>query len=356
MTTAMISTSLLRGPAFMKTLAYPPRIEIARLPTPCVLLRRFSERLGVEIYVKRDDLTGIALSGNKVRKLEFVLADALAKKADTVLTCGGAQSNHARATAVAAAMLGLRCRLLLRTPDPANPPRAEGNILLDRMAGADIVWISPEEYRNRAEIFNREASLLQWEGRTPYIIPEGASDPMGAWGYIRAAEEIKKDIAVLGPEQPATIIHATGSGGTAAGLVLGARLCDLPARTVTFNVCDNRLHFLNVIGTICERAIAEFHLPVEFDRHRDLHIIDGYVGRGYALSRPQELSLICDVARTEGIFLDPVYTGKAFFGMVQELKKRPGCFGEKIVFIHTGGVFALFPNASEIESVLQSGG
>jgi D-cysteine desulfhydrase len=306
----------------------------------------------VEIYVKRDDLTGIALSGNKIRKLEFVLADALAKKADTVLTCGGAQSNHARATAIAAAMLNLRCRLLLRTADPANPPSAEGNILLDRMAGAEIVWISPDEHRNRAEVFEREAALLQKQGRTPYIIPEGASDTKGVWGYIRAAEEIKKDIAALGPEQATTLIHATGSGGTAAGLALGTRLFGLAVRTVTFNVCDNRLHFLNVIGNICKRAISEFQLPVDFNPHRDLNIVDGYVGRGYALSRPEELCLLCDVARTEGIFLDPVYTGKAFFGMVQELKKQPGCFGKRILFLHTGGIFGLFPKAAGIESLL----
>jgi len=336
----------------MDQFAYPPRIELARLPTPCVPLRRISERFGVEIYVKRDDLTGISLSGNKVRKLEYVLADALAKRADAVLTCGGAQSNHARATAVAAAMLGLRCRLLLRTPDPANPPQVEGNVLLDRMAGAEIVWITPEEYRNRAEVFDREAALLRKEGRTAYIIPEGASDPTGAWGYIRAAEEIKKDLAALGPEQPTTVIHATGSGGTAAGLALGVKLFDLPVRAVTINVCDDRVHFLNAIGNICERAVSEFQLPVDFDRHRDLHIIDGYVGRGYALSRPEELNLICDVARTEGIFLDPVYTGKAFWGMAEELKKRPGCFGKRIVFLHTGGIFGLFPKAAEIQSLL----
>jgi D-cysteine desulfhydrase len=165
----------------MKKTACPPRIEIARLPTPCIPLRRLSKQLGVEIYVKRDDLTGIVLTGNKVRKLEFVLADALAKKADVVLTCGGAQSNHSRATAAAAAMLGLRCRLLLRTPDPANPPSTEGNILLDRMAGAEIVWISTEEYQNRDEIFEREAASLKKEGRTPYVIPEGASNSLGTW-------------------------------------------------------------------------------------------------------------------------------------------------------------------------------
>lgn len=335
-------------------IAYPPRINLACLPTPLSPLRRFGEKLGVELYIKRDDLTGITLSGNKVRKLEFVLADALAKKADVVLTCGGAQSNHSRATAVAAAMAGIRCRLLLRTVDPANPPPADGNILLDRMAGAEIVWITPEEYRNRGEIFEREAAVLRKQGLTPYIIPEGASNPLGSWGYIHAAEELGKDLAGLqgGSEHPVTIIHATGSGGTAAGLILGVRLAGLNARVATVNVCDDRDYFVSAIGDICEGAIAGYHLDVDFDRQRDIDIIDGYVGRGYALSRPEELSLLCELARMEGIFLDPVYTGKAFYGMVRELENNPGCFGDRIVFIHTGGLFSLFAIAREIEPLL----
>ena len=341
----------------MKTttpIPYPPRIELACLPTPFTRLRRFSEKLGVELYVKRDDLTGVALTGNKVRKLEFVLADALAKKADVVLTCGGAQSNHSRATAVAAAMAGLRCRLLLRTADPANPPAADGNILLDRMAGAEIVWITPEEYRVRGEIFEREAAALRKQGLNPYIIPEGASNPLGSWGYIRAAEELGRDLAALpgGSDEPVTIVHATGSGGTAAGLILGVRLAGLNARVATVNVCDDRDYFVRTIGEICEEAVATYGLGLDFDRERDIRVVDGYVGLGYALSRPEELSLICELARSEGIFLDPVYTGKAFYGMVRELERNPGCFGERIVFIHTGGIFSLFAIAREIEPLL----
>jgi len=338
-------------------IAYPPRIELARLPTPVRKLQRFGDRLGVELYMKRDDLTGIALTGNKVRKLEFVLADALVQKADVVLTCGGAQSNHSRATAVAAAMVGLRCRLLLRTADPAHPPAAEGNILLDRMAGAEIVWISREEYQRRHEIFEREAAALRREGRTPYIIPEGASNPVGSWGYLMAAEELAGDIAGLpgGLDRATTIIHATGSGGTAAGMILGARLASLPARVVSVNVCDDRAYFVRVIGDICEQLIAGYGLEIDFDRQRDINIVDGYVGRGYAMAAPEELALYCDVARTEGIFLDPVYTGKAFYGMVQELKRDPRCFGERIVFVHTGGIFSLFSMASEIEEVMGDG-
>jgi len=338
---------------FLAVESYPPRIDLARLPTPLHPLKRWSEKLGVDLMIKRDDLTGAALSGNKIRKLEFVLADARAKQADTVLTCGGEQSNHCRATAIAATMLGMHCRLLLRTADPTHPPPPDGNILLDRMAGAEIIWITPEEYKRRDEFFAREADSLRSQGRVPYIIPEGASDAVGAWGYIKAMEELVEDISGFSSgEEPVTVLHACGSGGTAAGLILGAKLSQRPIRVTSVNVCDDRDYFIGVVGDICDKAIADYQLEVAFDRHRDIDIIDGYVGRGYALSQPEELKLICELARTEGIFLDPVYTGKAFYGMVQELERVPGCFGKRIVFIHTGGIFGLFPAAKQIASLL----
>ncbi len=335
-------------------LSFPPQINLARLPTPMQPLRRLSQKYGVELYIKRDDLTGAALSGNKIRKLEFVLADALAQKADTVITCGGAQSNHCRATAIAAAMLGIKCRLLLRTSDPSKPPSAEGNILLDRLAGAEIVWITPEAYKKRDELMAREAAALQASGRKAYAIPEGASNALGALGYIRATEELVNDITNMpgGAHQACTIINAAGSGGTTAGLILGAKIFDVNARIASVNVCDDRDYFVRAIGDICENAIADYHLDIKFNRQRDVDIIDGYVGRGYALSQPQELALLRDVAQTEGIFLDPVYTGKAFYGMVEELKRDPGCFGERIIFVHTGGLFGLFPKAQEISALL----
>ncbi len=336
------------------SVTYPPHINLARLPTPFHPLPHLSAKLGVELFMKRDDLTGIALSGNKIRKLEFVLADTVAQKANTVLTCGGAQSNHCRATAIAAAMLGLNCRLLLRTSDPLNPPPPEGNILLDQMAGAEIVWITPEEYKIRDEILEREAKSLRNAGRKPYMIPEGASTALGVWGYIKCLEELINDIANLpdGANKDYTIVSATGSGGTSAGLILGNKIFDFNARVVGINVCDDHDYFVRVIGEICENAISDYQLEIDFSRDSDINIIDGYVGRGYALSRPEELAEICGLARTEGIFLDPVYTGKAFFGMLQELKQNPKCFGERIIFIHTGGIFGLFSRAREIESLL----
>jgi D-cysteine desulfhydrase len=317
-------------------------------------LRRLSEKFGVELYIKRDDLTGVGLSGNKIRKLEFVLADALAQNADTVITCGGAHSNHCRATAIAAAMLGLKCRLLMRTPDPSNPPPAEGNILLDRMAGAEIVWITPDEYRKRDELMTREAEAMEESGHRTYTIPEGASTALGTLGYVRATEELVNDITnrLGGAQQTCTIICAAGSGGTSAGLILGIKIFEVNARVVSINVCDDRDHFLREIGNICENAIADYHLDIDFDREQDIEIIDGYVGLGTGSSRPEELKMINEVAQTEGILLDPVYTGKAFYGMVEELKRDPKCFGERIIFIHTGGIFSLFQRASELEAIL----
>ncbi|MGD9016102.1 MAG: D-cysteine desulfhydrase family protein [Desulfobacterales bacterium] len=332
----------------------PPRLDLARTPTPLEFLPHTSRETGVEIYVKRDDFTGMELSGNKIRKLEFIMADALAQGADTILTCGGAQSNHARATAIAATRLGLDCRLILRTADPHAPPNPTGNILLDRMAGASTVWITPEEYRRRDEIFTREEALLRRQGRRPYSIPEGGSTALGAWGYVRATEELSRDLAQLpeGLERSTSVVVAAGSGGTAAGLILGARLLDLNTDITAINVCDDRDYFLEVIGTICETFLATNGMDIPFEREGDIHIVDGYVGRGYALSRPEELSMIVEVARREGLFLDPVYTGKAFYGMIQELKRNPHRFGERIVFIHTGGLFGLFPHADDIAPLL----
>ncbi len=331
----------------------PARIALANLPTPVQKLERFGAQLGLELYIKRDDFTGAELGGNKIRKLEYVMAQALKEGADTVITCGGVQSNHARATAAAAAKLGLRSLLLLRVPDPSSPPPLEANSLLDRMVGADFVWLTPEEYKRRDEFFAREAERLASLGRKAYLIPEGASDALGAWGYLRAMAELAPQLDDLGiNDADTTILLATGSGGTASGAVLGKLLLDLPVRVATVNVCDDREHFMGVMAAICTQAIEGFGLDINFEPERDLNIIDGYVGRGYALSQPSELRLISDLARTEGVILDPVYTGKAFYGLVQEAKNDAARFGKRVVFIHTGGLFGLFPKTAELQELL----
>jgi D-cysteine desulfhydrase len=328
-------------------LAYPDRLPIAATPTPLEPLARFGKRLGVELLCKRDDLTGAPLTGNKVRKLEFLLAEAQAQRADVVLTCGGAQSNHCRATAIAARRLGMDSLLLLRVPDPANPPPLDGNLLLDRLVGADVRWVTPAEYAERARLFAEASAALRARGRHPYVVPEGGSNALGAWGYVRCVEELAREL----PPGRATILYAAGSGGTGAGLILGVKLLGLDWRVVGVNVCDDRDYFVRVIGEIVEQAIARFELGLSFQRD-EVEIVDGYVGEGYAKSRPTELRLIAEVARTEGVLLDPVYTGKAFFGMTRELERNPRRFGERVVFIHTGGIFGLFPKAAELAPLL----
>jgi D-cysteine desulfhydrase len=328
-------------------LRQPERIRRARLPTPLEPAHRLSQQLGVELLIKRDDLTGATLSGNKIRKLEFLFAEALEQGCDTVITCGGEQSNHCRATALAATELGLRSFLLLRTEDPKKPPPPEANILLDKLAGADIRWVSREEYKRRAQLFVEVQGLLAAQGRKPYLIPEGGSNALGAWGYINCIQELKQELG----DRPLTIVYAAGSGGTGAGILLGIKLLKLPWRAVGINVCDDKDYFVSVIGEIMEQAITRWKLEVDFDRG-EIEICDGHVGLGYAKSRPEELETLRDVARAEGLILDPVYTGKAFHGLKTELARDRKAFGERICFIHTGGIYGLFPKAAELAPLL----
>lgn len=327
---------------------YPPSVELARLPTPLHLLERLSERLERSIYCKRDDLTGAALSGNKVRKLEFLLAAATDGGHGGLITCGGEQSNHARATALAAARLGMRCHLLLRTEDPEKPPASSGNILLDRLAGATIEWIDADTYAQGEKLLARRAKELSAEqGVSFYPIPEGGSNALGAWGYIRCAAELAEQ---LGPV-PATIVYPVGSGGTAAGLIAGCRLFDLPYRLVGFAVADERKTFQERIASILAELAETFEHDVAVEAE-GIEIIDDYVGRGYALSREEELRCIVDTARESGLVLDPVYSAKAMYGLLCELDRAGRNFGEQIVFLHTGGIFGLLPKADELEPLL----
>jgi D-cysteine desulfhydrase len=334
-------------------LKYPERIALARTPTPLERADRTSAELGIELFFKRDDLTGAELTGNKVRKLEFLFADARAREADMVITCGGEQSNHCRATALAATRLGLRSRVLLRTADPARPPAATGNILLDRMAGAEVQWITPADYARRAAIMSELAERLAQAGRRPYVIPEGGSNAVGAWGYVRAAAELDADLAAL-PARPTTVVYACGSGGTGAGLILGAALLGWRERGIRVcgvNVCDDRAYFVRVIRQICRDFEERYRLGVEIGEE-DIDIADGHVGLGYARSRPEELQDIVDLARREALILDPVYTGKAFHGLLREVERDRARFGERVVFLHTGGIFGLFPAADQMAPLL----
>jgi len=316
----------------------PARVRLANLPTRGHFIRHGEHR----IWLKRDDHTGSELMGNKVRKLEYLLAEAEAQSATHVITCGGEQSNHARATAFAAAQLGMASVLILRCDDPAKPPAATGNILLDRLVGSEIVWITRPAWRDRNRLLAEQAERIRAAGGRPYIVPEGGSNALGSWGYIRAMRELADDLAQL--PAPVTVVYACGSGGTGAGLVLGAKLFGLGARGIRVagvNVCDDRAYFLNAIGTICRDAEERWQLGTSISPD-DIDIVDGHVGLGYAKSRNEELVTIRDVCRANGVVLDPVYTGKAFHGMVTELARDPKRFGASIAFLHTGGMFGGF--------------
>jgi D-cysteine desulfhydrase len=322
----------------------PPRIRLANTPTRGHWLR-YGERLGTRIWMKRDDQTGSELMGNKVRKLEYLMAEALQQQATHVVTCGGEQSNHARATAFAATQLGLKSVLVLRTDNPGQPPAPTGNILLDRMCGAELRWISRPAWRDRNRLMAEEADKIRAAGGRPYVIPEGGSNALGSWGYLRAMRELVEDLAgIAAPDNPVTIVYACGSGGTGAGLVLGWKLLGLAAlgiRIAGIAVCDDKAYFVDAIGKICGDFEERWQLDARVTP-QDIDILDGHVGLGYAKSRREELETIRDVCRSDGIVLDPVYTGKAFHGVVSELKKDPTRFGSAVAFLHTGGMFGLF--------------
>jgi D-cysteine desulfhydrase len=321
--------------------AEPPRTSLAHIPTAGHWLRR--RWGGLPVWMKRDDHTGGELSGNKIRKLEYLLAEAVAQGATYVLTCGGEQSNHARATALAAARCGLASVLILRTQDPSTPPLATGNILLDQLVGAELRWIAHAQWKDRNLLLAEEAERLRQRGERPYIIPEGGSNALGTWGYIRAAHELVRELEAAQLPRPATVLYACGSGGTGAGLVLGAKLArfaDHGLAVAGVNVCDNRDYFVHQIREICAQVEARWNLGADVT-DADIDIVDGHVGLGYARSRPQELTTIREVCRQEGVVLDPVYTGKAFHGMLTELAASPQRFGEAVCFVHTGGLFGL---------------
>ena len=322
------------------------RISLASLPTPIYPLKNVSRELGKSIWIKRDDFTGVEMSGNKVRKLEFSIAQALKEGADVLITAGGIQSNHARATAAAAARLGLWSHLVLEI---SKDPDTEGNYLLDQMFGAKITLLDENGDVSVSEKIEEIAEAYRQEGKKPYIIPVGASNCIGNFGYLNAFREIMAQEEKLGVTFDA-IVCATGSGGTYSGLYLGNKLFDRKKKIVGVTVCYNKDHFTEVCGTIVNETLSL--LGESPDEDKDFTFIDGYKGLGYAISKPDELRFIADIAAKEGIILDPVYTGKAFYGLYSEVKKGTFDSCENILFIHTGGQYGLFPKQGQMAEVL----
>lgn len=318
------------------------KIEIANLPTKIKKLEKFSKELNANIYIKRDDHTGTEISGNKIRKLEYLAKDAIDNGYNLLITCGGIQSNHCRATVATATMFGLKSAVLLRISD--KPPVA-GNYFLDKLLGADVKFCTREEYSNhRGEIMEAMAAEYRKQGYKPYIIPEGASNAIGTLGYYNCMDEILKQEKEMGITFN-TIVVATGSGGTYAGLYLANEVKKLGKRVIGMAVCDNTEYFTNIAHTIATEALQYIPEYKDFTLNRNnIEINDKYIGIGYALSRPEELEFIKNFARTEGVILDQVYTGKAMYGLYNELKPGGNINPENnnILFIHTGGLFGLF--------------
>ncbi len=315
----------------------PERLRLAYAPTPIEPLPRLGEPLGIELSVKRDDLTGFAESGNKVRKLEFLVREALDQGADTLITVGALQSNCCRATAAIAAKLGLRCLLGLRGE---RPPVADGNLLLARLFGAEAEFVRPEEVDQPDALFARLGEQVRRRGGRPYVIPESGSSELGVLGYAAAIEELQTQIAAGAPEPDAVVI-AAWSGGSLAGLHLGKALFGLRAEIWGVPIAFEADSIRDYVWNTVRKATSRFGFDVALEREA-IRLLDGYQGLGRAGTRAEELAMVGRAAREAGLLLDPVYTAKAFLALA-DAARRDRRLGRRVLFLHTGGGFGVFP-------------
>ncbi len=325
----------------------PERIRLAYGPTPIEPVRGLGDELGIELYVKRDDLTGFAESGNKVRKLEFLVREALDHGADTLITVGALQSNCCRATAAIAARLGLRCVLGLRGE---RPVWADGNLLIARLFGADTVFVPPAEVDQPDALFARLVERVRQAGGRPYVIPESGSNELGVLGYAAVVEELLAQIAD-GVPAPDTIVIAAWSGGSLAGLHLGKALFGLPAEIYGVPVAFEAAAIRDYVWTTVRKAGARFGFDVSVAPDA-IHLLDGYQGLGRAGTRREELAMVERAAREAGLLLEPVYTAKALLALLDRARQAPGSLGRRILFLHTGGGFGVFPFRASLTRLL----
>jgi L-cysteate sulfo-lyase len=322
-------------------LAALPRTSLGFFPTPIHPLPNLSARLGgPTLWVKRDDQTGLATGGNKTRKLEFLVAAALQQHADTLITVGAPQSNHARQTAAAAAKAGLKSALVLRG---AAPTDRTGNILLDDLIGAEVFWAGA---RPLDEVAAEVAEELSARGQQPYLIPLGGSNPIGAAGYAAALVEFVEQMKATGTSFDA-IVFATSSGGTQSGMVLGAKLCSYAGRVLGISV-DHRADQLTRLLVDLANATAR-HIGEGFTfSAQDFEVNDRYLGGGYAVMGEPEREAIRLCAQAEGLLVDPVYTGRAMAGLIDLIRRGEFRSGQNVLFWHTGGTAALFAYATQL--------
>ncbi|MBT3534542.1 MAG: D-cysteine desulfhydrase [Rhodospirillaceae bacterium] len=318
-----------------------PRQSIAHLPTPLEPMARLAVHLGgPRILVKRDDCTGLALGGNKTRKLEFLIAEALAQGADTLLTTGGVQSNHVRQNAAAAARAGLSCHLVLAPAVTWNDPAYDvsGNVLLDHLLGAQVHLLPPGTDRDKA--MGRLARVLNSQGKAVYVIPSGGSNAVGALGYVACAMELADQAAELG-EKVDYLVHASGSGGTQAGLVAGMQLSGSSTQVLGIDITANAADLKKKVRSITQATLHHLGGDEALDRNA-LQIIEGYAGEAYGLPTEQMRAAVRLAARMDGLILDPVYTGKAMAGLIDLISQGRFDKDQTVVFLHTGGMPGLF--------------
>lgn len=324
-----------------------PRVSLGHFPTPLEELPRLAHHLGIaRLLVKRDDQTGLAGGGNKTRKLEFLVADAIAQGADTLVTAGAAQSNHCRQTAAAAARMGLGCVLVLGGDPPTELPT--GNLLLDTLLGAELRWSGP--YR-RGEPLHQVVEALRAAGRRPYLIPYGGSNALGAAAYADAMHELADQCG--GPAALATIdrmVIASSSGATQAGLVVGAHMVAYPGQIIGIAIDKEEMPHLPYgehLATLANETAALLGAAKTFTP-QDFIVVREYTGAGYGVVGELERQAIRLTARLEGLLLDPVYTGRAMGGLMDLVHRRVISPKETVLFWHTGGMPALFAYAQAL--------
>ena len=317
------------------------RVSLGHFPTPLHALPRLSEKLGgPRLFVKRDDQTGLATGGNKTRKLEFLVADALDRHMDTLITAGAPQSNHARQTAAAAAKAGMKCVLVLRGQPQSG---RQGNLLLDELLGAEIRWAA----RDAVEATMLEtANELSVKGYAPYLIPYGGSNPIGAAGYVAAMEELMEQARQMNLRLD-RIVFASSSGGTQAGLAVGAKATGYAGQVLGISVDVKREELQTMVATLATETAAHLKLGLRF-APGEISVNADYIGAGYGVLGAQERGAIRLAAEVEGLLLDPVYTGRAFAGMVDLIRRGEIRRDETVLFWHTGGTPALFAYAAEL--------
>lgn len=322
------------------------RFALIAGPTPLHPLPRLGADLGVELWIKRDDLTGLAFGGNKTRKLEFLVGDALARGADTLITSGAAQSNHCRQTAAAAARAGMECHLALGGEDPGT---RTGNLLVDDLLGAHLHWCGSAR---KGETVASIVDELQARGRSTVVVPYGGSNPIGARGYVRAAAELGEQCRTMGVQFDA-IVFASSSGGTQAGLCAGLARADLNARVIGVKIDPEpgpNGELRDEIGALITALDATDGTTTGTTGE----VLDEFAEPGYGVVTARERDAVHRLARTEGVLLDPVYTARAFGGLLTMIGDDHRERGARILYWHTGGTPALFPYAEQLRSPASS--